>query len=332
MGARLNLKAPKGDDAMKAFNHWIKTGDNGGLRAAPEYKTDYNLVEGTQYQGQELVPTEIVNKIYALRDPNSIARAAGAIVIPVSAASVNVPYERTRQAVPVSTAEAAAYDILENQIFDKKAVTIVKYTRNVPITEELMEDAVVDFVPFVTGQLARAFAQLENTVFLTASTGAWYGSTKGLDFDSATAIAVAEIPELYHKLSQEYRAGSVWLGTKATEGYIRGLNTAYAFPFAGNGGWSGAMGDVNKGLGAGPLLNSPFYNWSGVEEIGAEHKSLMIGNFNAGYVILERRGMTVVRDTTTGIKEGLIYLLASCRIGGGVTIAEAFQHGLHPTG
>jgi HK97 family phage major capsid protein len=331
-GGRLNLKTQRGDDAFKSFNHWVKTGDNGGLRANPEYKTDYNLVEGTQYQGQELVPTEIANRIFELRDPWSIARAAGANVLSVSSSAVNVPYEKVRQGVMVAPGEVTAYDTLEQQIFDKRAVTITKYTRRIPISEELMEDSVVDLVPYLTRNLARVLAQTENAHFLTAATGAYYGSTKGLDFDSATAIGVAEVPELYHKLLAEYRDKAVWLCTPSTEGYIRGLNSAYAFPFAGNGGWSGALGDVNKGFAPGPLLGAPVYNFGSVSEIGATYKSLMIGNFEAGYVICERRALTVVRDAITLMASGIINILASTRIGGGIVNSEAFQHGLHPTG
>jgi HK97 family phage major capsid protein len=335
LGGNLNLKTKLGDDAAKSLNHFLKSGDNGGLRANPEYKTDYYLVEGTQYQGQELVPTEIVARIFAMRDPLSVARAAGANIIQVSSSSVILPKEKVRQGIFVAPGEKTAYDQLEAQIFDKTTVTITKYTRNVPISEELAEDSVADVIPYVVQNSARALAITENAVFITNSTGAWYGSTKGLDFDSATAIGVAEIPELYGKLNPEYRDNVVWICLPATYAYLMSLNTAYAFPFAGNGGWSGALGNVTPGASngaAGMLLGGRVYCPGSVEAIGATYKSLMVGNFSAGYAICERRSLTVQRDAISNVKEGVINLLFSTRIGGGIVNAEAFQHGLHPTG
>jgi len=331
--AALNLKTKRGDDALKAFNHFLKTGDNGGLRANPEYKTDYNLVEGTQYQGQELVPTEIAKMVYELRDPQSIARAAGATVLQVNSSAVNVPFEKNRQGVFVAPGETVAYDQLENQPFNKLAVTITKYTRNVPISEELLEDSVVDLVPFIVAHAARALANTENVHFITGTTGAWYGSAKGLDFDSATAIGVGEPIELLGSLNAEYRDQIAWVGTKATESQIRLLNTAYSFPYIGNGGASGFVGQGNTGGGGfagGSLLGGRFYNCAGVDEIGASKKSLMVGNFAAGYVICERRALTIRRDESS-LSSGLVKMLFSTRIGGGITISEAFAHGLHPS-
>lgn len=332
-GPALNLKTKRGDDAIKAFNHFIKTGDNGGLRAGDEYKTDYNLVEGTQYQGQELVPTEIAKRIFELRDPQSIARAAGATVLQVNSSVVNVPFEKARQGVFVAPGEVTAYDQIEVQPFDKKAITIVKYTRNVPIAEELLEDSVVDLVPFITAHAARALANTENTIFISAATGAWYGSAKGLDFDAAAAIGVGEPIELLSSLNAEYRDTIAWVCTKATEGSLRLLNTAYSYPYIGNGGASGFNGQGNIGGGGfagGTMLGAKVYNWSGVDEIGAGLKSLMVGNFPAGYVICERRALTVRRDESA-ISSGVVKILFSVRLGGGIVITEAFAHGLHPT-
>lgn len=330
MAVNRNLKTKRGDDAMKALNHFIKTGDNGGLRAGAEYKTDYNLVEGTQYQGQELVPTEVAARIFEMRDKLSIARAAGANVLQVNSAAVNVPYEKVRQGVMVAPGEVTAYDQIEQQIFDKKAITITKYTRNIPISEELIEDSVVDLVPYLTNKAGVLAAQVDNAHFITAATGAWYGSEKGVDAAAAAAIAVTEPIALLHSLNAEYRDNVVWICTKTTEGIVRGLNTAYSYPYIGNGGASGFLGN-----GGGPAPNAflggrMFNLETGMDEIAASKKPLMVGNFQAGYVICERRALTIRRDESA-MSTGIVRLLISYRIGGGVVVAEAFKHILTPS-
>jgi len=328
--ANLNLKAPKGDDANTAMNHWIKTGDNGGLRANPAYKTDYNLLGGTQYQGQELVPTEIINRIWELRQPLSIARAAGAMVIPVGSRTAWVPVEKIAPEVWVVTAEEASYDLPSAQPLDKKIVSIQKYTRTVNIAEELIEDSVVDIVPWWENYIARGLALTENQEFLigdgtsnalgihTVTTG----HTAGVTAASATAVTGPEIIQLYYSLPAEYRGGKVaWTMAPATEAAIRGLQ-ASDFSFlptpAGNGG-------LAQGTGYLVASNAAVYNSGSCPAATAALIPIVVGNFEAGYVICEHRGMTVMRDPFSGASTGQLKLHASARFGGTVANVLAFR-------
>lgn len=346
MGApNLNTKTQPGDSAEKAFVHYCKTGDNSGLRADSAgykaasdlgVKTPYDYVEGTQYSGRELVPTEVYNKIIMKRNPVSVARAARAQVISVSSNVNSIPIQKNKLSRAVITAEASGtYDHNDVQPFDAATLNIYKFTKNVPISEELLSDSVVDLegttLPL---SIAQMLANTENYYFVAQGSnssmpqGAVYGSTNGVNFASASVISAAEVVRLYYTLPQEYRDSPVWLSTGTTEGVVRGL-TGSNFQFAPQ-----AQGSTNGFPNGEDWLVSPkakVFNCSDISEIGTSTKSLAIGNFEAGYVIGERKALSILRDPFSQASNGIINFWISFRVGGVIVNADAFRHGLHPS-
>lgn len=326
------IDVPLEDDPFSAFGHFLKTGDAGGIRADDAYKTTYDLLEGTANQGLELVPTAVLDRIYELRDPISIMRAAGAEVIPVGTKTTNVPFEANRSGVFVIVGEGVAYDENAVQPLDKVALTVYKFTRTVQISEELLEDSVIDVTAWWSRHIARMLALTENQYFVTGSgsgqpQGVVTGGQSGGTSASATAVTAGEVIALYHSLTSEYRDAAVWMMKGATEGSVRALtgNPAY---FVGNGGMSGGVGNTNFPQGAGWLVapNARVYNAASMDSIAASKKPILVGNPSAGYIIAERRGLTVFRDPYSNSATGLLNVHASARLGGGVAIAEAFKY------
>jgi HK97 family phage major capsid protein len=335
----LNLKTRRGDDAFKAFNHYLKTGDPTPIRTGEAYnemKATYELLEGTQYQGQEAVPTEVVDRIFTRRDPLSIVRAAGAQVIQVSTNAVVLPIEKASPEAFVITAEAGTFDQTTVQPMDKASVTIYMWTRSAPISVQLLDDAMFNVEDWWGRRIARAAAITENKYFLVGTgsgqpQGIVTGSQKGLDAASASTLSATEIVKLYHSLASEYRDNVSWFMTGATEGVIRGL-AGNPFYFVGTGGTQGGVGNTGFPQGAGNLVApSRVFNAPDMDEIGTSKKSVVVGNVNAGYVITERKGMTVVRDPYTLASKGEVNILAFFRNSGAVVNPVAFKHILHPT-
>ena len=351
----LNLKTEPGDDAMKAFMHYMKTGDNSGLRADSEAyksspdllqglgngapyarngkpaegsaKTTYDMLEGTQYQGQELVPTEVYNRIMEFRDPKSIARANGAIVIPVGSNAINVPIEKTRLGKWVITSEASTYDENAVQPLDKLALTIYKYTRLVQVAEELLDDSVASIEDWLMRALARSLARTENEDFLVGTgsgepTGAMTSSGLGETAAGTATITFAETNNLYYSLNGEYRDDTAMVMRGATEGHLRGLtgNPAY---FSGGGERVSGFPQGDDWL---ISTRNKVYNTDEIDALATGNKTILYGNFEAGYVIADRKRMSVFRDPYSDRKDGLINFLASTRMGAGVGITEAFKH------
>jgi HK97 family phage major capsid protein len=327
---KLNLKTKLGDDANKAFNHYLKTGDPSGIRTGEAWdeaiKTDYELLEGSQYYGQEVVPTEIAAKIYELREALSFARAAGANVLNVSTATVWLPKEGEKVDALDSVSEGGTFEVSTSKPLDKTIVTVANYTNSIKASNQVLEDSVVDLTSFLNYRFAKMLALSENAAALTAIAA---GGTLGVTAASHTTITGAEVVKLYYALQAEYRDNVSWLMTQKTEGVIRGL-TGNWFQFVPN----TIGGNPTTGQPTGFMVDprSKVFNYSGVDELDAgAAKTVYAFNAPASLVICQRKGLTIQRDPYTLMLSGSVQFAVNSRFGIGVVNADAIQWMVHPT-
>lgn len=307
---------------VKAFWNYVRTGDR-----APYIKAAVDLNEGDAEQGGVLVPDDFYPKIVAKRDEISIARGAGSTVIQTSLKTVDIPIEGVREAKFVAPGEKSAYDENAVEPFDVVTATIVKYTRLVKISEELLSDQAANLESFLADRLGRAAGITENDIFLTgASTlGAVTTSGLGATAPSNAAISAANIMDLYYALSQPYRQGASWVMRGATEGYVRKLTSA-VFTFGQTP--QGQVGQTGFDWLVSP--SSRVFNSDEMDAIGSAAKSILFANWSY-YYIVERAGLVIRRLNELYAGTGQVGILASFRVGGAVTQSEAFKHLLHPT-
>lgn len=331
-------KTPRGDNAFKAFDWYLKTGDASGIRTGEAYqeflKTDYHLIEGTQYQGQEAVPTEVYAGIVEKRATASFGRSGNAMIVPAASNAVVIPIEKASpQAMGIHTADAAtAFTTLTQQPIDKLAATIYMFTYNLPYHLTLLDDAAFDIEGWGTRHIARAIVRTENT-YMTMGTGsgqpqgAIYGSTLGVTAAAAAAVTAAEVNSLFYKIPAQYQDNVVWAMLTATHGAVRGLS-GNPFYFVGNGGSNGGAGQGGAQPNAGWLVDprSRVFTPEGVDALAASKKPIFAGNLNAGYAIVDRKGLTVLRDPYSEASSGNVNLWFHTRWSAGVIDADALYH------
>lgn len=312
-----------GDTGTKAFVRWARTGDvSSGLKSENPWN------EGTAGDGAVLVPDDFYERIIAKAAESSIMRQAGALQITTSRDKITIPVENDAMAAFVSTAEeSGTFTITETTPLTQKDIAMVKYTRMVKVSNELLSDAVVSIENFLTMQLANAKALTENSIFLTGSgdgdpavQGIFSGGTAGLTLDSATAIGVSEIPELFFKLNAAYADRAVWVMKHATLGYIRSLRDEYNFAYMAN-----PQGQLNGGL-----MGKPVYVSDQCAAIGGGYKSIAVGD-PSQYCIADSQGMIVSRNPYLYQANDLTGFFAKFRLGAAVLQAEAWQYATHPT-
>lgn len=342
-------KTQLGDDAFKAFNYYLKCTDpreghealrdldrerkDGDLLDPANFegvKTAYSILGSTQFQGLELVPTEVYHKVIELRDAVSIARIGGATVIPMGAKTITVPVEKNRSGKFVIANEGSAYDTNAAQLFDKRSLTAFKFTRTVPIGLEGMEDSVVDLTSWWTRHVGRMEAKTENYYFLMGAAGGAStpegiiaGGTLGVTTASGAAVTAPEAVANYYKIPQAYRDNVSFMCNGATEGVLRALVGSW-FQLAptplGSGGGNFPMGS--------DWIVSPKCKLlvaDDMADIGISAKSIICGNWSE-YVIGERSAMSIFRDPYSSAASGLVNFHCHFRRGGMVGIAEAFQY------
>lgn len=320
------LKAPGlidglGEKSYKdSFWHYVRTGETSDIRRASKAA----LQEGTTTEGGYLVPDDEYGSIIAKRDEESIVSRLGLLRVSTNRDKYNFPVEDTSEAKFSLIAEEGAISAAEDEpTFAQKQVSVYKFTKLIKVSVELLEDENQGLEAFLTGAFGRALADTENYYTLigagtTEPKGAFVGGTAGLTFDSATAIAPAEIPELMGKLPAPYHNGAAFVMDPATWFYLKGLS---GNPFVFTAGQGRLSGTVD-----GPTLEGyPVVLNSNVANIAASAKSVLFGNLNfMGFVT--NRGLRIQRLTELYAGNGQVGILATYRFGCDVLQAEALQY------
>ncbi len=309
------------DTPEAIFCRVVRTGDPGAqreLRASND--TTMNIT--TAADGGDLVPTGHYQGIIEKLRPQALYNLLGVRMIPGRGTTVNVPVDNEADSgVFVSTSESSAFD-RDAPAVTKLAMTLVKYTKKVDLTYELMQDEDSRLMEFLNGYVADGMAATLNALMVTEVLA---NGTAGLTLDSASAIGAAEVPELLYKLTAEYARGNVaWLMRRATEGYIRGLASANQFLFA------ATPGGMGNGQQVGALWGIPLHTDENMGALTASGKSMIVGNWNYMGMRLDP-AITFLLDpySRAGYGETILHYYFRCDFA--VLQAAAFQYATHPT-
>jgi HK97 family phage major capsid protein len=312
-----HAKLPLGDDEGRAFEHWIRTGDAGGIQELrASNATDMNI--GTAADGQYLVPTDHYQGIIARRDETMLANQIGVQKFTGKGTTINVPVDDEADGEFIVTNEAAEFD-LDAPATNRVALTKLLYSKQVKLSYQLLQDEDSNLMEFLTNFVGRGLAKTHNSLLITETLA---NGTASLTLDAAAAIGIGEIPELVYKQPGEYAEGSVWLMKRATEGYIRGLSSSSIFTFNPN--------PAGSDRGRPEIWGYPVYNTEKASAVVASAKSLIFGNFNF-MGLYEDPGLTFLRDPYSLAYLGQVRLLYYFRADYGVLQAEAIHYATHPS-
>jgi HK97 family phage major capsid protein len=308
------------DTEESIFCRVVRTGDQGALselRASND--TDMNI--GTAADGGDLVPVGHYNRIIERARPQMLYTQLGCFEVPGRGTTVNVPKDNEGDdGAFVSTNEASTFD-RDAPAMAKLAMTLVKYTKKIELSVELLEDEDSSLLTFLEKYVSAGMAATMNTLLVTEALA---NGTAGYTFENASSIAGQEVPILMYKLGDTYAntEGVSWLMRRTTEGWLR-AQTDDAFLFAPTpAGRPGMRGE---------LFGAPVFNAVDMPAMAASAKSALIANWNYMGVRIPQ-GLTFLRDPYTLGHLGQVRLLYYFRTVFKVLQAEAFQYGTHPTG
>lgn len=206
---------------------------------------------------------------------------------------------------------------------------------NPAATQTMLDDAAFDVEAWLAGEIAHEFARAEGAAFVNgdgvnkprgflqqpvATTGDAtrpFGTIQYLPSGAAGAFGSApeeRLIDLVQALRAPYRQGAVWVMNATTLARIRKFKTSDGAFL-----WS-------PGIAAGQpatLLGYPVVEAEDMPDIGAGTTAIAFGNFQAGYLIAERRETQILRDPYT--HKPFVHFYATKRIGGAVINAEAIK-------
>lgn len=203
---------------------------------------------------------------------------------------------------------------------------------NAAATQQLLDDSLVDLESWIASEVQTEFAQEEGAAFIsgngtnkphglltyvtggTAAARHPWGAITLVNSGNASALTADGIVNLVYALPSAFTGNATMIMNRNTQGKVRllkdGQNNYLWQP-------SYAAGQPATVLGY-PVVEMP-----DMPDVAASAKSIVFGDFNAGYLIVDRTQVRVLRDPYTNKPYVMFYVTK--RVGGGVLNPEAFK-------
>ena len=311
-----------------AFEGYIRKGDDGSLRQLEEKA----LSAGSDPDGGYLVPDETENSVMrSLTDISPIRSIAG--VRKVSGAVFKKPFSISGPGTGWVGETDARPETTSPTLAELTFPTMELYAMPAA-TPTLLDDAAVNVDEWIAGEVSTAFAEQEGAAFIagdgvnkprglldypTIDNASWswgnlgYVAT-GTDGAFDAANPVDDLIDLVYSVKAGYRANAHWVMNRATQSEIRKIKDA-----DGNYIWQ-----PSTAPGSSPtLLNTPIVEAEDMPDIASDALAIAYGDFNRGYLIVDRLGLRVLRDPYSSKPYVLFY--TTKRVGGGVQDFDAIK-------
>ncbi len=326
--APLSAEADQGAPHQKAFDAYIRHGDDGALRGLPlEGKAMTTGSDG----GFLAAPTVAMQVEEALNVTASLRRVAN--VVAVESASYEVLVDMGDIAHGWAT-EATAQAETGTPTVQRVVIPVHELSAMPKASQRLLDDAAFDVETWLAGRIAEKFARAEAMAFIG---GDGVNKPRGIlthakaPNGTATNVQIGTIPsggngdfaatnpanaliDLVYALGAQYRANASFVMNSKTAAAVRKMRDADGrFLWAD----SLAMGQPAQ------LLGYPVLVCEDMPDIAQGSHSIAFGDFRSAYTIVERPDLRVLRDPFSAKPHVLFY--ATKRVGGGVTDARAVK-------
>jgi HK97 family phage major capsid protein len=314
----------------KAFNAYLRSGDDDGLRGLVlEGKAMSTAVAA---DGGYLVDPKTADTIRSMLVGTSSLRAI-ANVVTVEASSFDVLIDRSEVGSGWAT-ETGAISETASPAIERISIKLHELSAMPKASQRLLDDAAFDVEAWLAGKIAGRFIRAEAAAFVsgdgidkpkgflttdktTNANWAWgklgYVPT-GTAGDFSALNSADAIIDLVYALSADYRANAVFVMNSKTAGAVRKMKDA-----DGRFLWSDglAAGEPARLMGYRVLIAED------MPDIANSSFAIAFGDFTAGYTIAERPDVRVLRDPFSAKPHVLFF--ASKRVGGDVTDFAAIK-------
>lgn len=306
-------KGHDGEGERKAFTSFLRRG--------AERMDDIerrNLTVSTDTAGGYLAPeqfiAELIRNIVLYSPIRQVARVA-----PTSAGEVILP-KRTGTLTASWVAETANRPATQ-PAYGQQRMSVHEMACYVDVSNWLLEDSVFD----MNGELARDFAEefgrLESATLIA---GDGTNKPSGLLLDpnvpvvrtaATTTITPDELIDLYHALPSFYAANATWVMNRQTIGRVRKMKLGDSYV------WQEPITAGNPAT----ILGRPVVEFPDMPDVAANTIVAAFGDFQQGFRIFDRVGLTVLRDPYSLATNGQVRFHARRRVTGGVVRPEAIR-------
>ncbi|RJL00339.1 phage major capsid protein [Paracoccus siganidrum] len=311
----------------KAFNAYLRSGDDDGLRGLVIEEKGLTVASDGGFLAAPQV-AETVQRV--LHGGASLRRLANVVTVESSVYEVLVDKGELGAgwATEADAEEGAAGGV------ERISIPVHELSAMPKASQRLLDDAAFDVEAWLAERIADRFSRAEAAAFVT---GDGVAKPRGiLSYPTAPAGSASDgqigvvqtgamggFPEeapadslidLIYALGAEYRANASFVMNSKTAAMVRKMKDA-----EGRFLWSDAL---NAGQSA-QLLGYPVLISEDMPDVDIDSISIAFGDFRAAYTIVERPDLRVLRDPFSAKPHVLFY--ATKRVGGGVTDFRAVK-------
>lgn len=303
------------DDYMNAFDKYCRK----GIEALDPVEKKA-LTVSNDSTGGYLAPPEYVREL--IKDITEISPIRGiARVRSTGARSIQIP-KRTGQFSAEWVAESGTRSETTGYTVGLEELPAHEHYALVDISEQDLEDTVFDLEAEMQSEFAEQFAKAEGTAFVSGNAvGKPEGfmtnsSVSEISSGSNSAITADNLITLMHNIKSDYGRNGTFVFNRSTLSAIRKLkDTAGQYVFQAGMTLQGGM--VNT------ILGQPYVEATDMASIAQNAYPVAFGDFNRGYMIVDRVALAVLRDPFTQATTGNVRYIARRRVGGQVILPEA---------
>lgn len=325
--APLSTTAETGVPHQKAFNAYLRSGDDDGLRGLSIEEKGLTVASDGGFLAAPQVAETVQN---VLHHGASLRKLVN--VVSVESAVYEVLVDKGDMGAGWAT-EAATTETTPGGI-DRISIPVHELSAMPKASQRLLDDAAFDVEAWLAERIADKFARSEAAAFIS---GNGVSKPRGIlaypvaPNDTATAGQVGVIDtgelgdfnsdapadaliDLIYALGAEYRANATFVMNSKTAAQVRKMKDG-----EGRFLWSDALtqGQVPQ------LLGYPVMISEDMPDLEMESLSIAFGDFRAAYTIVERPDLRVLRDPFSAKPHVLFY--ATKRVGGGITDFRAVK-------
>ncbi len=312
----------------QAFDAYVRSGDADGLRAI-ETKA---MSIGSNPDGGYLVPpeieTEIGKRLTAISPIRSIAGQRT-----ISGNLYKKPFMTAGPAVGW-VGETDARPQTASPVLDSLSFPAMELYAMPAATAALLEDSAVNIDEWLGQEVEQVFAAQEGAAFVagdgvnkpkgflnytTVANASWsWGNIGYIASGAAGAFAASNssdvLVDLIYAVKAGYRQNAVFVMNRKTQSTIRKFKDT-----TGNYLWQPPA----IAGGRASLMTFAVVEAEDMPDIAANSLSVAFGDFNRGYLVVDRAGVTVLRDPYSAKPYVLFY--TTKRVGGGVQDFDAIK-------
>ena len=311
---------------QKAFNAYLRSGDDDGLRGLE--LEGMALSTAVNSDGGYLVDPQTSETVKAVLNTTASIRSI-ASVVNVEATSYDVLVDRGELETGWAT-ETAGFSETGTQQIDRISIPLHELSALPKASQRLLDDAAFDIENWLAGRIADKFSRAEAAAFVSGDgvdkpkgfldhtsvdNDVWTWGNLGYVPTGVDADATPDsIIDLVYALGAEYRANGTFVMNSKTAGQLRKLKD--------NDGrflWTDGLATAEPAR----LLGYPVLIAEDMPDAASDATPIAFGDFASGYTVAERPDLRVLRDPFSAKPHVLFY--ATKRVGGDVSDFAAIK-------